>query len=332
MRAIFGFKNLFSQARFALWPCRDNDFLPLVLRRQFLAFYILFFFATELVIFPFWYAFPKSSFFAEVIGSTLVDLTNKDRLAFGLQPLKVNPVLVQAASHKAKDMIDNDYFAHISPTGITPWYWFKKIGYSYQIAGENLAIGFVDSAEVETAWKNSPSHRQNLLNPNFKEIGIAVLSGEFQGKQATVVVQFFGNPVIKAQVIKPRASPSPLVGQISIAPTPKQEVLVSPPTNVLGEEQQPVATPVEKKSVPEAVLDFGANKYDQLADILTKFFLLSVIFLLVLTLCVRLLEGIKSWNIAFSLGLFLILFFISDLIDKQTIINLIPHNLIINGF
>lgn len=131
---------------------------------------------------------------AAVVASTLVDLTNTDRSVRGLVSLKINPLLVQAAQAKADDMATKGYFSHNSPDGTTPWYWFGTAGYDFETAGENLAIDFFESAEVESAWMNSPTHYANIVNESFTEIGIATAHGMYQGHQTTFVVQLFGKP------------------------------------------------------------------------------------------------------------------------------------------
>lgn len=133
-------------------------------------------------------------FLAAVVASVLVDLTNIDRAGEGLHSLTVNSTLVEAAQLKANDMAAKGYFAHNSPDGKTPWYWLGEAGYSFSYAGENLAVFFGDSEDVSRAWMNSPSHRANILNSHFTEIGIATAEGVYQGRQTVFVVQMFGTP------------------------------------------------------------------------------------------------------------------------------------------
>ncbi len=140
------------------------------------------------------YVVKKTDMLASIYASVLVDLTNEDRSESNESILAVNPLLVQAATEKAEDMASKEYFAHTSPEGITPWYWFKKVGYSFTYAGENLAIDFTESEAVQNAWLNSPTHRANILNKNFTEIGIAVKNGKYQGHSTMYVVQMFGTP------------------------------------------------------------------------------------------------------------------------------------------
>lgn len=132
---------------------------------------------------------------AAVIASVLVDLANRDREAHGVRKLAVSPILRKAAQMKADDMAAKGYFAHNSPDGKTPWSWFDKAGYSFAFAGENLAVYFSDSSEVEKAWMNSPLHRANILNSHFTEVGIALAHGIYDGRDTVFVVQMFGTPV-----------------------------------------------------------------------------------------------------------------------------------------
>jgi len=126
------------------------------------------------------------------LKSKIIQLTNIDRSQFDLPILKNNSELDHAAYLKAQDMINNDYFAHTSPQGKDSWYWFEKANYDYHYAGENLAINFNNANEVNNAWMNSPTHRENILNKNYSEIGIAIISGEFDKKDTTIIVQMFG--------------------------------------------------------------------------------------------------------------------------------------------
>lgn len=130
-----------------------------------------------------------------VIPRALVDLANANRVSSNVTTLAENPILVRAAQMKADDMAQKGYFAHVSPEGVTPWYWFNQAGYEYVYAGENLAVNFSDSLDVDRAWMNSPSHRSNILNGRFTEIGIATARGKYNGRDTIFVVQMFGRPL-----------------------------------------------------------------------------------------------------------------------------------------
>ncbi len=184
--------KLLQKIKLFFWPCFDNNFYPKFLESRFLFSYLFFLIFLKFILFPFFIFFPKLPFFAEISKHVLVYLINKEREERNILPLKEDPLLTLAAQLKAKDMLEREYFSHEDPQGNPPWEWLKKVGYDFQVAGENLAIGFLDSEEVFLAWKNSFLHRQNLLNPAFEEMGIGIAKGKFQGTETTIVVQFFG--------------------------------------------------------------------------------------------------------------------------------------------
>lgn len=131
---------------------------------------------------------------AAVITSAIFELTNTDRRLNSAPELALDPVLTKVAQAKANDMAQKGYFAHVSPEGLTPWHWYKQEGYAFTYAGENLAIDFSDSADVERAWMNSPTHRANILHKEFTHIGIGIAVGKYEGRETTFVVQAFGTP------------------------------------------------------------------------------------------------------------------------------------------
>lgn len=122
----------------------------------------------------------------------LVKYTNQERVARGLTPLTVNTQLSAAAAQKAKDMFADNYWAHNSPKGKTPWVFVQASGYQYSLAGENLAKNFNDSKGVVAAWMASPSHKENLVKPDYRDIGFAIMNGTLNGEETTLVVQMFG--------------------------------------------------------------------------------------------------------------------------------------------
>lgn len=132
----------------------------------------------------------------------IISLTNQKRTQNGLPVLTYNSRLAQAAGAKAANMIAENYWAHNSPSGKTPWSFISAAGYRYVYAGENLARDFDSASSVVNAWMNSPTHRDNLLDKNFKEIGVAVVSGKLTGREGILVVQEFGAGVAsqRAQV------------------------------------------------------------------------------------------------------------------------------------
>jgi len=124
----------------------------------------------------------------------VVELTNLERSKAGLPNLKINPELSQAAQSKAADMIKRGYWSHNTPDGKEPWIFISQSGYSYLHAGENLARDYSSAESAVSAWMNSGSHRANMLNPNYQDIGVAVVEGRVRGVETTFIVQMFGKP------------------------------------------------------------------------------------------------------------------------------------------
>lgn len=127
---------------------------------------------------------------------SLLEATNLERKESGTGILQLNSDLQSAAQSKAEDMVNRNYWSHQTPEGNDPWIFIKGTNYTYQKAGENLAYGFNDSSDVITGWMNSPSHRQNLLDNNYQDVGFGVAqSSNFnQDGPATVVVAMYGQP------------------------------------------------------------------------------------------------------------------------------------------
>src|SRR3972149_542290 len=105
----------------------------------------------------------------------IIEIVNIKRKEVNIGPLIVSAELSEAATKKASDMFSQNYWAHVSPTGITPWVFITQSGYDYVYAGENLAKSFNTSEEVVEAWMNSQTHRANILKPEYTDIGIFAL-------------------------------------------------------------------------------------------------------------------------------------------------------------
>jgi hypothetical protein len=136
-----------------------------------------------------------------ITADRIIALTNATRQGIGLPTLKANEQLMQAARAKAEDMAVNQYFAHTSPAGLTPWHWIKSYGYKYKTSAENLAVHFNEAEDVQNGWMQSPSHHQNIIDPRFSEIGVGIATADFEGAASTFVVEMFGQP--KAAVTPP---------------------------------------------------------------------------------------------------------------------------------
>jgi len=181
-------------------------------------------------------AFPKVlGYAANISPAEVIRLTNVQREANGLNALSENSTLDAAALAKGNDMLAKGYWAHFAPDGTTPWSFFLNFGYKYSYAGENLARDFPDAASAVTAWMNSPSHRENILSSNYRDIGIGVVEGNLAGVETTVIVQFFG---------------APLTGEPSI-PLAKAKEAVT-----LAVEPTPIETVAYKQGTPAASVSF----------------------------------------------------------------------------
>jgi len=237
------FKNYFI-------PSEQNNYKPRILRKEATIFILgivllleIFFLLQTLLI------FQKTNLLATVFPNVVADLTNKNRQINNLKPLQVSPLLELAAQQKAEDMAKNGYFAHTSPDGKNPWYWFKKVGYNYRSAGENLAIHFFDSQDLVNAWLESSSHRANILNRNFTETGIGIARGFYGGKETVYIVQLFGQP---AGVSKTAAGPSvatqkPETKPKEVAKEEIPEMQKEPPPQEMFIEKEDEAAPLSSE-------------------------------------------------------------------------------------
>lgn len=156
-----------------------------------------------------------------VLPAVVVDMTNDERQQLNAPELRRNTTLDQAAELKAQHMAENQYFSHFSPKGVSPWHWFSEAGYVYAHAGENLAIHFTDSSEVVDAWMDSPTHRANIVNSNYTEIGVGTAKGKFDGYNTVYVVQLFGSPGIPPVVAEVSDN---LVNEIADTPADLSEL------------------------------------------------------------------------------------------------------------
>ncbi len=138
---------------------------------------------------------PSPAFATAINNESIINLTNKIRIKNNVPPLSANQLLTKAAYEKANAIIKAQTFSH-NIGGKKFSIWIRNAGYDYSFVGENLAIGFLNAETTMSAWLKSPSHRKNILNSRFKEIGVAVIKDKFNGKNEILVVQIFGEPRI----------------------------------------------------------------------------------------------------------------------------------------
>lgn len=104
----------------------------------------------------------------------VVSLVNAERARAGCGPLTENSLLTRAAQGQSDDMAARDFFDHTNPDGDGPGERVTATGYQWSTYGENIAKGQATAAEVMEGWMNSPGHRANILNCDFREIGIGL--------------------------------------------------------------------------------------------------------------------------------------------------------------
>jgi hypothetical protein len=245
MSLVTGLRHLFI-------PHHTNNHRAKVLHIDALLTYILFFALFNLGVKTIHRTVPDVLGYAtDIHVEQLLSDTNAQRISAGLEPLTLNSELSAAAAAKASDMFAKNYWAHNSPSGLTPWDFIIQSGYHYTVAGENLAKNFSDSKAVVDAWMASPSHRANMIKPGYKEIGFAVVNGTLSGEETTLVVQMFGassvSPVAEApRVVIPEAAAAKVsAAEPTAAPnlgglTPPREPQVAAVSGYQSVTKQPV--------------------------------------------------------------------------------------------
>ena len=177
--------------------------------------------------------FNVLAYATNVSVSDLTEETNVERLSAGEGELVLNLDLSVAAQRKAEHMIENNYWAHVSPDGTTPWDFINQTGITYSKAGENLAYGFRTSDGVVEGWMNSPSHRENLLDRTFTDVGFGIAHGaNYQGQESTVVVAMYARPLSAGTPVTPAeiAGQTPPATQANTVP----QTVVSNTQNSFG--------------------------------------------------------------------------------------------------
>ncbi|MFD5950634.1 CAP domain-containing protein [Streptomyces collinus] len=109
-------------------------------------------------------------------AAQVLSLVNEERAKVGCSPVAANSALAGLAQSYSEDMDARGFFDHTDPDGRTPWDRAEKAGIS-NLGGENIARGQADAAAVMDAWMNSPGHRANILNCDFKTLGVGVEFG-----------------------------------------------------------------------------------------------------------------------------------------------------------
>lgn len=201
-------------------PHESNNYKAKALHNKAVIFYIVLLLFVQ---FSFsllkWARLDVLGYATDISVEKILVLVNEKRREANLEPLTLSNDLAQAATAKGNDMFTQNYWAHVSPTGTTPWAFITATGYEYVYAGENLARNFDKSGEVVEAWMSSPTHKANILKPEYKDIGLAVINGRLDGEDTTLVVQEFGTPSrgVQAQVLPTFAPSQPEVLDLRVS-------------------------------------------------------------------------------------------------------------------
>ena len=203
--------RLNRRVKLAVVPQKANNYRPHAVRRYGIAVIVM----LAMLIQGGYNGIMTGNVLGSATNITLASLlseTNKVRVAEGDQPLVLNQQLVEAANLKAKDMFEQQYWAHVAPDGTTPWQWFSEVDYRYAVAGENLAKNFTNSGSVVSAWLDSPTHRDNVLKNEYTEVGFAIREGKLNGRDTSIVVALYGAPA-SAAVQGAVETTAPVAGQ-----------------------------------------------------------------------------------------------------------------------
>jgi len=256
-------------------PYECNDHKPKILRTKPLAIIVILLLLLKVSVTGYlFFVYPNKAEMQTKITSDVLALVNEDRVKNGLAPLTINSILSASASLKADDMLNQNYFAHYSPVGKSPWDFVNRSEYPYLLFGENLAMNFSSAKSAHKALMNSESHKKNILNGKYNEIGLAVTTGQIDGKDTNVLVQFFAKRNIAPTQNIALAEEKPInetkenvAGLVendnNIAPTTlglekivPEEVLKNPA------EQENLKTELEQESIKEAIPEDISEKVE----------------------------------------------------------------------
>lgn len=198
---------------------------------------------------------PKPSEADDLSPSNISASVNSERSVRNLASLSTNDKLSRAAQTKADDMQARHYFSHTNPEGEYIWPLISKEGYSpYLQLGENLAIEFYNTESLMSAWMNSPTHRANILNENFRDQGLGLTLGNVQNAQYySAVVNTFG-ALIPAKKQTTEATPKPVTKTPTPAPVKKP---AANPKPVIKAEPAPAAAPVKTEAPKSNYVPFA---------------------------------------------------------------------------
>lgn len=248
------YKKLFRHFKDFAIPHEGNSHRPKGLQPKALTAYVIVIVLVKfLVTGTLFFIYPNPARLSEKMTDELLTLTNQARQDIGVPVVSSNDILAAAARSKAKDMIANGYFAHFGPDGKKPWEWIDQGAYQFLYMGENLAMDFSSAEVVHQAFMNSASHRKNILNSKYTDIGMGIAMGKINGRDTIVLVQFFATPKVTPSFAAALQVPETIAANETIsAPSPTP---ASPPP-------APQQTKIVKNTV-EPTQFTSANEADE---------------------------------------------------------------------
>jgi len=259
-------------------PSNKNNHKPKILRPHSLAIITATAVAVKVVVVAYLFLiYPNQAMMSDIIVKLVFELTNQSREESGLNTLVLNSVLSASAQDKANDMLSNNYFAHHSPEGVKPWDWINREDYPYIFVGENLAMNFIAADSVHKALMNSPSHKKNILNERYTDIGLAMLNGDIDGKNTNILVELFattGSKVTAASASDKKTNVTTSVAKAELVPqkpivenvsdNTESKVDIKPvQNNEVSEEKEIVETSTKVQSVQ---VDASSMRESQTTD------------------------------------------------------------------
>ena len=149
---------------------------------------------------------PAGTASMQQVSDATLCLLNEQRAAAGLAALTADPTLARIAVDYAGQMATQHFFSHVSPSGQTLQDRFAVVGYDFEAAGENLAWAGgsnATAAQIFEAWMNSEGHRANILDPDYRQLGVGFATGTAESGTGTVTtyVTEFGTPHAKTRSV-----------------------------------------------------------------------------------------------------------------------------------
>lgn len=195
---------------------------------------------------------PTRSIADDLTTQNILQSVNNERNVRNLAILATNDKLTRAGQIKADDMQARHYFSHTNPEGDYIWPLITKEGYTpYLQLGENLAIEFYNTESLVSAWMNSPTHRANILNENFKDQGIGLTLGNVQNNEYySAIVNTFGTLIPPK---KQTSSPSPQTSLPQKQTTSKKVLTSSVKTSTPKPAETKISSTTNKIYTPIAI-------------------------------------------------------------------------------